>query len=199
MLHTYKFNNSNKTLVLFHGTGGDENALISLAQEVAPNFNHLALRGEVTGDDGMRRFAYTTKENPIIDSEDMLRRVPNIIKILKMLKVRYGIQELWALGFSNGANALSAILLDGEPIFNRAILLRPSNIDITTKENNLNGLNILIHSGAKDDILDPQDAKDLELRLINNGGNVEHKVLPYDHWMRQAEVDILKQWFKDNS
>lgn len=196
MIHTYKHNGSTKTLVLFHGTGGDEHSLIALAQAVAPDFNHLSLRGDVVEDDGMRRFAHISEKNPIIDAQDMLDRVPDIVKIIKLVKARYQLQEMWGLGFSNGANALEAILLDGEPIFEKAILLRPCNLDIKTKELYLNNMEILIHSGAKDDIIPPIHAKQLEERLQKNGARVEHKIYDLDHWMRGYEVRELKEWFE---
>lgn len=194
MIHTFKNNGSHQTLVLFHGTGGDENSLISLAQEVAPEMNHLALRGDVVEGE-MRRFASITKENPILDWEDMLKRAPGIIKILKALKIRYQLDEMWALGFSNGANAIATILLNEEPFFDKAILIRAMNPEIDTRETPLNNLTIRMHTGSKDDILDPHKAFDLEKRLVTNGGNVEHVVYDLDHWMRASEIRDLKEWF----
>lgn len=196
MFHLYKNNGSDKTLVLFHGTGGDENSLIDLARQVAPSMNYLALRGEVVSF-GMRRFAKTNHENEVIDVDDMLSRVEGILKMIRALKTRYGLGELWALGFSNGANALEAILLDGDVIFNKVILMRPMNLNTQTKELPLNNLEILIHSGKRDDIIPYESAIDLEKRLIKNGGNVTHKIFDVDHWMRVREVNELKTWFDE--
>lgn len=194
MFHTYKHNGSDKTLVLFHGTGGDENSLIHLAQKAAPHMNHLALRGDVVSH-GQRRFAKVKDSNDILDWEDMLQRVPQIQKIIKTLKVRYKLNELWALGFSNGANAIASILLDGEPMFEKAILLRPMEPQIKTKENHLNNMEILIHSGINDHVIPYKYAIDLETHLINNGGNVTHKSYDLDHRMRAFEIQDLKEWF----
>lgn len=194
MYHTYKHNGSTKTLVLFHGTGGDENSLISLVNQAAPSMNYLALRGEAV-DFGQRRFARIKHEGDLLDFDDMLKQATNIRKMLLMLQRRYNIGEMWAVGFSNGASAISALLLNEDPIFTRAILLRPMDLDIETKEMPLNNLPVLIHSGKKDDILAPELAYKLDARLTKNGAVVEHISYDLDHKMRQFEIDDLKVWF----
>lgn len=195
MLHTYKYNGSNKTLIMFHGTGGDENSLVHLANQVAPNMNHLALRGDVVSF-GQRRFAKISSEDQLLDLEDMLLQASKIRKILEMLKVRYNLGEVWALGFSNGANAIISLLLNEAPIFDKAILMRPMDLDIQTKELPLNNMEILIHSGKKDTVIVPKLAYKAEERLRKNGANVEHVSVDLDHRMRQSEIDTLAQWFK---
>lgn len=195
MYHTYKYNGSDKTLVLFHGTGGDENSLLHLANEAAPTMNYLALRGERV-DFGQRRFAKIKHENDLLDFEDMLLQATNIRKMLMMLKRRYNIGEMWAMGFSNGASAVTALLLNEEPIFSRAILLRPMDLDIQTKEMPLNHLPVLMHSGKKDHVLDPKLAYQLEERLTRNGAIVEHISYDLDHRMRAFEIEDLRLWFE---
>ncbi|NLC64670.1 MAG: phospholipase [Erysipelothrix sp.] len=194
MYHVYKNNNSDHTLVLFHGTGGDENSLLSLAQEIAPHMNHLALRGEVVSF-GQRRFSKINHENEIIDLNDMLARVPGIQRIIEILDKRYHMGTLWALGFSNGANALTSILLAGKPMFEKALLFRPMDLDIESTTD-LNQMEIRINSGQRDDILPDSWAFKLEERLIKHNANVTHKSLNVDHWMRNFEVEELKDWFE---
>ena len=43
------------TFILLHGTGGDENDLLPLAQVLNPDYNVLSIRGEVS-ENGMNRF-----------------------------------------------------------------------------------------------------------------------------------------------
>lgn len=194
MFHTYKHNGSDKTLVLFHGTGGDEYSLIHLAQQVAPDMNHLALRGDVVSF-GKRRFAKVKHEDDILDEEDMIKQANNIYKILTMLKRRYHLQEMWALGFSNGANAVISLLLNEKKLFEKAILLRPMDLKAKTKEMPLNNMQILIHSGSKDTVIPPVHAFEAEAHLRQNGAQVEHVSCDLDHRMRQREIDLLKTWF----
>ncbi len=194
MHHTYKHNGSDKTLVLFHGTGGDENSLKHLANAVAPDMNHLALRGDVVSF-GKRRFAKVNSETELLDQEDMIIQAGNITKILNMLKRRYNLGELWALGFSNGANAIISLLLNEEKHFEKAILLRPMDLNVKTNEMPLNNMEILIHSGTKDTVIPPEHAYAAEKHLTQNGAKVEHVSCDLDHRMRQREIDLLKDWF----
>lgn len=60
MIHKFIDNGSDKTLVLFHGTGGDETVLLPVAKMVAPTMNHLSIRGDVVTF-GKRRFSRCTK------------------------------------------------------------------------------------------------------------------------------------------
>jgi len=48
MIHIYKENDSSAvTLLLLHGTGGDEKDLLPLADIIDPNANILSVRGQV--------------------------------------------------------------------------------------------------------------------------------------------------------
>ena len=114
-------NGSDTTLVLFHGTGGDETVLVPVARMVAPSMNYLALRGDVVMN-GKRRFCRVSEDAPVMDEEDMLSRIDTIMETIKEATERYDLQELWALGFSNGANTISAIILQEETPFKKAVL-----------------------------------------------------------------------------
>lgn len=195
MEYNFIDNGSDKTLVLFHGTGGDETVLVPVARMVAPNMNYLALRGDVVMD-GKRRFCKVTEDSPVMDEEDMLSRIDTIMETINEATQRYDLKELWALGFSNGANTISAIILEKETPFKKAILLRGMNIKTPTKNPDLNKMEILIHSGRLDDIIPYTSGVDLENRLRSNNADVEHKIYELDHRMRQYELDDIKQWFE---
>lgn len=193
----YKFidNKASRTLVLFHGTGGDENVLLPLARQVAPNMNHLSLRGDVVMN-GQRRFCKVSEDSSIMDEEDMLSRVPDLLRTVKDLRDKYGLGELWALGFSNGANTISAMILEEKTPFKKAILLRGMNISVDTKNPDLEDMEILIHSGRQDDIIPYTAGIKLENQLSDNNAKVEHKIYDLDHRMRQYEIEDLKEWFE---
>ncbi|QIK70897.1 phospholipase [Erysipelothrix sp. HDW6C] len=195
MEHVFFDNGSDKTLVLFHGTGGDETVLLPVARMVAPTMNHLSLRGDVVVN-GMRRFCKVSNETQLMDEQDMLDRVPNLLDVVNTLKKQYNLGEMWALGFSNGANTIEAMLLEVETPFEKAILLRPMNMEIATRELPLKDMTILIHSGRFDDIIPFEGALALEQRLQANGADVTHKIYDLDHRMRQFELDDIKQWFE---
>ena len=55
MIHIYIKGTNDKTIVLFHGTGGNENDLLSIGKIIDPQANVLSLRGDVL-EYGMPRF-----------------------------------------------------------------------------------------------------------------------------------------------
>lgn len=188
-------NKSDKTLVLFHGTGGNEKVLLPIAKEVAPNMNHLSLRGDVVSY-GKRRFSKVRFEDDLVDEEDLFNRIPDLYEKVLELKEKYDLGELWGLGFSNGAMTLSAMILNDYNPFEKAVLLRPLNCATETETPNLKGMPILIHSGKHDPITPAISAIHLEMRLIKAGAKVEHHVYPLDHRMKMNEVADIKQWFE---
>lgn len=188
-------NNADRTLVLYHGTGGDENVLIPLARAVAPNFNYLSFRGDVVMG-GLRRFCKVSERDAVMDEDDMFERVPDILQALDHAVATYDLKELWALGFSNGANTITAMLLNETTPFQKAILIRPMDITTIGPISNLNGLDILIHSGRFDDVIPMESSIDLEYRFRGMNALVENVIYDLDHRMRQHEMDELKEWFE---
>lgn len=194
MIHKFIDNGSDKTLVLFHGTGGDETVLLPVAKMVAPTMNHLSIRGDVVTF-GKRRFSAVQNETQILDEADLLGRTETILTVVKDLQAQYNLGELWALGFSNGANTIAALILEHQTPFKKCILLRPMNFTSDTKECDLNHMDILIHSGRFDDIIPYESAVALEKRLMNNNAQVTHRIYELDHRMRAYEIEEIKQWF----
>ena len=195
MIHKFYNNHSDKTLVLFHGTGGNEDVLLPLAKAVAPTMNVLSFRGNVVMD-GQRRFCKVSEGSQIMDEVDMLSRVGGILDRVNELKEKYDLKEMWALGFSNGANTISTMILEDKTPFSKVILIRGMDISIPTKNPDLSYLEILMHSGRLDDIIPYTSGIALEKRLLRNHAHVEHKIYELDHRMRQYEIDDIKQWFE---
>src|SRR3954471_21892120 len=101
------------TLLLLHGTGGDENDLLPLGSKLWPGAALLGVRGKVL-ENGMRRFFRRYAEG-IFDVEDLKVRTGELARFIDGAAEQYGFskRQLVAVGYSNGANiAASLILLD---------------------------------------------------------------------------------------
>lgn len=188
-------NNSDITLVLYHGTGGNIDVLIPLAKSVAPSFNILSFEGDVVMG-GLRRFCKVSERDNVMDEDDMFERVPYILESLEAAVQEHKLKELWALGFSNGANTITALLLNEITPFKKVILVRPMDIRTIGPISDLNGIDILIHSGRYDDVIPMESSVDLEYRFRGMNAQVENVIYDLDHRMRQYEVDELKEWFE---
>ena len=113
------------TLLLLHGTGGNENDLVPLAKNFGDNFNILSLRGNVQ-EQGMPRF-FKRLGMGVFDEDDLKFRTDEMVSYIKEIALKEGfdITKLIALGYSNGANIAGATLIIYPDFLWGAILFRP--------------------------------------------------------------------------
>jgi predicted esterase len=100
-----------ETLLLFHGTGGDEESMIQIGQMVSQDAGLLSPRGKVL-ENGMPRFFRRLSEG-VFDQEDLKLRTKELAVFINSASNEYGfdLSNLSALGYSNGANIISSLIL----------------------------------------------------------------------------------------
>ena len=115
---------STMTLLLLHGTGGNENDLIPVGQLLSSNASLLSPRGKVL-ENGMPRFFRRLSEG-IFDLEDLKFRTQELAKFVKDASIIYSfdLNKTIAIGFSNGANIAASLLLSHPETIKGAILFR---------------------------------------------------------------------------
>ena len=140
-------------LLLLHGTGGDENDLIPLAQKLSPGSTLLSPRGDVS-EHGARRFFARLSEGRF-DPAEVTRRTHALADFLAAATSHYGLvpARLTALGFSNGANIAATLLLLRPESIAAAVLLRPMVVLEPIQVPDLSGKRVLISSGLQDPIV----------------------------------------------
>src|SRR5215813_9165263 len=123
-IHEFVPGDSSRTLLLLHGTGGNERDLIALGRELDPNAALLSPRGKVL-ENGMPRFFRRLAEG-IFDLEDLKYRTNELADFVAAAAQHYGFatEQLVAVGYSNGANIAAATLLLRPEILPIAILFR---------------------------------------------------------------------------
>jgi phospholipase/carboxylesterase len=182
-----------RPLVLLHGTGGDENDLIPLARMITPTAPLLSPRGKVL-ENGKPRFFRRLAEG-VFDEDDVRRRANELADFVTNARSQYGITSPIALGYSNGANIAAAALLLRPSELAGAILLRAMLPLAHPKPVKLDGVPVLIVSGARDPIIGPESAAKLASLLERYGAAVEHRVLPAGHELSQADVTLAQSWW----
>jgi phospholipase/carboxylesterase len=180
-------------LLLLHGTGGDESDLIPMARMIAPTAPLLSPRGKVL-ENGMPRFFRRLAEG-VFDEDDVRRRTNELADFVTNARATYGIASPIALGYSNGANIAAALLLLRPSELAGAILLRAMPPLAHPQPVNLDGVPILIVSGARDPIIQPQSAAKLASLLERYGAAVEHPVLPARHELSQSDITLAQGWW----
>lgn len=161
------------TLLLLHGTGGDENSLMELGAELAPGWNLLSPRGKVDENDNWRFFRRLAPN--VFDMEDLHARTHELADFVHTACDLYGLprDRMTAFGYSNGANvAVSTFILRPEALVG-AVLFRPLLPLRPEAPPDLWGKRILICAGKQDRTIPDTSTEELEELLTSCGAKVE--------------------------
>jgi phospholipase/carboxylesterase len=182
------------TLILLHGTGGDENDLLPLGRMLDERAALLSPRGKVL-ENGMPRF-FRRLSMGVFDEEDLVNRTHELASFVEEAASEYGLdpKRLFAVGFSNGANIAAAVLQLRPEALAGAALLRAMVPLQDPPAADLSGKPVLILSGASDPIVPAEYAKRLASLLTGAGASVQHQVLPTGHGLTQTDVALTKTW-----
>ncbi|WP_414473961.1 alpha/beta hydrolase [Microvirga sp. M2] len=182
-------------LLLLHGTGGDENDLISLGRMVSPGSALLSPRGKVL-ENGMPRFFRRLAEG-VFDEEDLRLRTDELADFVAEARKAYGLAAPVALGFSNGANIAAAMLILRPEALSGAALLRAMVPLHDAPKSDLTGKRVLMVSGLMDPIIPADNAARLAASLAAAGAEVVHETLPTGHGLSQTDLQLLVKWFSE--
>jgi len=185
---------SGPTLLLLHGTGGNEDDLIPLGQELAPGAAILSPRGKVL-EFGAPRFFRRLAEG-VFDLEDLIFRTHELAEFVEAASEEYGfdLSKLVAVGYSNGANiAASTILL--HPGLLRAAVLFRAMVPFEPEETpDLSGMPVFMAAGRRDTMIPPDNAQRLAEILAEAGADVDLRWRDTGHPLTYEEVGEAKEW-----
>ena len=185
------------TLLLLHGTGGDEHDLLPLGN-LAPGAALLSPRGKVL-ENGMPRFFRRLSEG-VFDVEDLKVRASELADfvIASAAHYRFDPSRVIAMGFSNGANIASATMLLRPGVLKGAILFRamvPLEPD-PERGTPLTGARVLISNGKVDPIVSPEETERLAKLLQRAGADVEVHWQPAGHQLMPSDFAVAKTWLQ---
>ena len=173
------------TVLVLHGTGGDENDLIPVARALAPGAAILSPRGKVL-EQGAPRF-FSRIAPGVFDAKEVAQRAGELAEWIAQFKTT----PIYALGYSNGANIAAAVMLLHPGTIAGAALLRPMVVIRPETLPDLNGAPVLI-SGGQDDA---KGAEDLGRLLSSAGAPVDIAIQNAGHELTPADFSLGKQWF----
>jgi predicted esterase len=160
-------------LLLLHGTGGNENDLLEIGRAVAPGAALLSPRGRVL-ENGMPRFFRRFAEG-VFDVADIKLRAKELADFIGEAAEEYGFDShnVWALGYSNGANIAAALLLLHPEVLAGGVLMRAMLPLVPDKTPALQGARVLLSEGTHDPIVPPDTAENLAAFLQKGGAEVD--------------------------
>jgi phospholipase/carboxylesterase len=193
-IHDFVPGSSSRTLLLLHGTGGNERDLIPLGRELDPNAALLSPRGKVL-ENGMPRFFRRLAEG-VFDLEDLNYRTNELADFVTAAAQHYGFStdQLVAVGYSNGANIAASMLLLRPEIMRAAILFRAMVPLIPDKLPDLSSVRVWIGAGDQDPIVPASETKRLVELFRRAGADVTIRFANAGHGLTNDDLDAARQW-----
>lgn len=185
--------NSRECLFLLHGSGVDETTLVPLARRIAPGAVLVAARGRIPQEDGFRWFERISPTR--FEQKSILAETAGFAAFASEAAKRHGFDLTRAtfLGYSNGANLVSSLMLLHPGIVRRAALLRPMPVLDDAPATDLAGTRALIIAGAADETYGPF-APALVTLLSRHGAEIDARIIPSGHEIGDPDAAIVRQW-----
>jgi phospholipase/carboxylesterase len=197
--HIFKQGNKDlPTLLLLHGTGGDERDLLPLADMIEPDASVLSVKGNVD-ENGMARFFARLREG-VFDEEDLVFRTKELNKFIDESANNYGFdrQNIVALGYSNGANIAASLMYHYKDALKGGILFHAMVPRRNVKLPDLSDALVFIGAGKRDPLIPMQETMELVKNLQDARAQVTEFWTEGGHELRREEVDEAKRWFEAN-
>jgi phospholipase/carboxylesterase len=183
---------NNKTLLLLHGSGADEHDLLGLGKALDPNANLLSPRG-LRKSDGANRF-FALLEQDTYDEKAVIENSAELADFLWAASGEYGFNpdNVYAVGFSNGANAATSLLLLQPDSVAGVVAMGNNKVfdDTPFKKGkpDLTGKHVWVANGAAD-AYSPQVRVDALIEeFISLGAKVEFMLHPGGHTIAMEHV-----------
>lgn len=189
--HVFMQGTSSRTILALHGTGGDEHNILGLAHALDPSASVLSPRG-MHLEGGMNRF-FERYADGTFNEESIDTAVADLSEFIDVASRKYAIEasNVFATGFSNGANTASALLirhpalLAGAALFGSTIPF--SHVDPV----DLTGKRIWLANGDSDSYA-PVDVSERWVEQLRGfGADVTWLRHSGGHEIRQEHVSLI--------
>ncbi len=181
-------------LLMLHGTGGDERDMAGLGRSLSPGSPLVAPRGPVS-EGGMARFFSRTAADPFT-FPDFDERIDALAGFVREAVPAHGLggRPLYAVGYSNGANAAVGLMLRHPGLLAGGVLLRPMLPAPAPAGLHLAGTRVLVAAGEADTMIPPPRVRDLLDVLRAAGADVEERWERTGHGLTREDLAAAAGW-----
>ncbi len=198
MKHIFHKGTNGKTLFLLHGTGGNEEDLIPIGKHIDPHANLLSVRGNVL-EYGMPRF-FKRLAMGVFDMDSLREETQKLYEFLTEASKDYqfDIEEVIALGYSNGANIAISVMFNYDKAFSKAILFHPMipirDLELPSMKN----FKIFIGAGTNDQMVSQNETYELVSMFEKQKATVKVCWTNQGHQLNKDEILEAKIWYDLN-
>jgi predicted esterase len=185
------------TLLLLHGTGGDERDLLELGRELWPGAALLGVRGKVL-ENGMPRFFRRFAEG-VFDVDDLKARTNELAEFIDLAAEHYGFSKrhLVAVGYSNGANIATSLIFLHPHYLAAGVLLRAQVPFTPDLVRDFSELLVFLAGGMRDPIVPRDQIEQLAAILESGGADVVRFWHRGGHELGSDDIEAAKTWLLD--
>jgi len=196
-IHEFVPGTSDRILLLLHGRGGNEHDLIPLGRELDPNAALLSPRGKIL-ENGMPRFFRRLAEG-VFDVEDLKQRTNELADFVAaaVWQYRLAADRVVAVGYSNGANIVTSMLLLRPEILRTAILFRTMVPLVPDNLPDLSSVRVWIGAGDQDPIIPASETQRLATLFRRGGADVTIRFAHATHGLTNDEVKMARLWLEE--
>jgi len=182
------------TLLMLHGTGGDEDDLIPLGRSLLPGAAILSPRGNVL-EGGAPRF-FRRIAPGVFDLDDLARQTDALATFVDAAATTYHFDRdrIIAVGFSNGSNIAASLLLRRGAHLRGAVLLSPMLPFEPDRVPDLSGVAVFIGAGERDPMASRATVERLESVLSEAGADVTIHWTGGGHAITKEELAAAQEW-----
>jgi len=194
--HHYEAGTGPLTLLLLHGTGGDEHSMVSIGRNLAPGAHLLSPRGKVL--EGTQTRFFRRLAEGVFALDDLVFRTHELAEFVVRAAGVYGFDpgRVLAVGYSNGANIAASLLLLKPHLLAGAVLLRPLVPLVPDTLPDLKGVLAYIAIGSEDTVTPPERGEALAKLLRECGADVTVKIHEAGHKLKRVEFEEVRAWIR---
>ena len=191
--HVFQQGTSSRTILVLHGTGADEHNILPLAKALDPEASVLSPRG-MHLEGGMNRY-FERYPDGTFNEQSIDLAVAELAQFIDAAAIEYGFDtsNIFATGFSNGANTASALLLRHPELLVGAALFGSTvpyahieRVDLTDKK-------IWLANGDQDSYAPVQVSERWVEQLRDFGANVTWLRHLGGHQISQDHIRVISQ------
>jgi predicted esterase len=196
-VHRFERRTSPFTLLVLHGTGGDENDLVPIGHSLAPGASILSPRGKVLEAGAPRFFARAAPG--VFDANEIRGRAGELAEWIRSAAAEYKLDpaKIFAFGYSNGANIASSVMLLDPGVIAGSVLLRPMIVIEPGELPDLKGAPVLISAGKVDSMTPPGDTEKLARMLTEARATVDLAMQNAGHGLLPQDFAVAKRWLAE--
>ncbi|MDO7268165.1 alpha/beta hydrolase [Shouchella clausii] len=188
-------NSAAPTLVLLHGTGGNERDLLPIAEMIDGHASVLGVRGNVS-ENGMPRFFKRLAEG-VFDKDDLQKRTGELYTFLDQAAAVYGFNrnDVIVIGYSNGANIAANLMYEYSNPFKGAMLFHAMVPQEKEALPSLEKTAVFLGAGKRDPLIPAPLTEQLRADLQTAGAATDVYWTEGGHELAIEEIHAAKTWY----